>query len=166
MTAASRAAVSCWLLRLVRTVGIAAIVLQPFSLSAELQVLRAFSFGQIVVKDAAILSTLVVPASGSSYSTGRIFVIAPGQSGLFRLTGLEPFRTVQLSPQLPLYSYDPPNSDGFEIIAVDMPSQIESDALGEIQFPIGAELRTRHINGLGFKDGLYNLYLVIEITYL
>ena len=134
-------------------------------LQAALEEVTKFHFGDIAITSSAVTSTITVPLSGPSWSDGAIHIIKPGQAGLYRLTEFVPFRYINITPMMPQISDPIVTSDGFELISVDMPSQLSTDSNGTAMLPIGGVLRTRNVTGQGYYNSTYHIYLTISIDY-
>ncbi|MBU0912293.1 MAG: DUF4402 domain-containing protein [Gammaproteobacteria bacterium] len=136
-----------------------------FWTEAALEEVIKFHFGDIAVTSTAVVSTVTVPLSGPSWSDGAIHIIKPGQAGLYRLTEFVPFRYINITPMMPQVSDPITTSDGFELVSVDMPSQLSTDSNGTAMLPIGGVLRTRTTTGEGYFNTTYHIYLTITIEY-
>lgn len=132
---------------------------------AALETIQRLHFGELAVTSTAVVSTVTVPIAGPSWSDGAIHILKPGQSGLFRLTELTPHRFIRLTPLMPQLADPVMTSDGFELISVDMPATLSTDANGTATFPVGGVLRTRMISGEGYLNTEYRIFLNISIDY-
>ena len=132
---------------------------------AALETIQQLHFGELAVTSTSVVSRVTVPISGPSWSDGAIHILKPGQSGLFRVTGLTPFRFIRLTPLMPQLTDPVMTSDGFELTSVDMPSVLTTDANGTVTFPVGGVIRTRMITGEGYFNSDYHIYLTISIDY-
>lgn len=136
-----------------------------FQVQAALETIQRLHFGELAVTSTNVVSSVTVPIAGPSWSDGAIHILKPGQSGLFRVTGLTPYRFVRLTPLMPQLADPVMTSDGFELTSVDMPSVLNTDANGTITFPIGGVIRTQTITGEGYFNTEYHIYLTISIDY-
>lgn len=124
-------------------------------------------FGEIAVRSNASVSTLTVYRNGASQSTNHIFIIKPGSPGVFTLTGLAPYSTVNLSVDLPATSAMPYlDTAQFSLTAADIPSSVSVGASGNAQFKLGGTLSTSGNPANNYYSGAtYTIYLNINIDY-
>lgn len=132
---------------------------------AALETIQRLHFGELAITSTAVVSRVTVPISGVPWSDGAIHIIKPGRSGLFRLTELTPHRFIRLTPLTPQIADPVMTSDGFELISVDMPTTLTTDANGTATFPLGGVIRTRLLTGEGYLNTEYRIFLTISIDY-
>lgn len=134
---------------------------------AELTVDSPLDFGDIAIRGNNSVSSLIIGRNGSTVSTGDIYIIQPGSPGVYTLSNLPPYSTVQLTVDLPAYSAMPyPNTAQFVVTAVDIPSSLNLDPSGSGQFKLGATLNTSGNPAQNYYSGAdYLIYLNINIDY-
>lgn len=135
--------------------------------AADFIVDNPLKFGEIAIRSNAIVSTVSISRTGSQISTGHIFVIHPGEPGVFTLVDFPPFAVVNLSVDLPAFSnMSYPNTAQFEISAVDIPSSVNLGGTGSAQFKMGGTLRTSGNPANNYHSGAdYLLFLNLNIDY-
>lgn len=135
-------------------------------LSAELNVDTPLNFGEIAVRDNNTVSTVSISRNGNQTSTNQIFIIKPGTPGVYTLSGLPPFATINLSVQLPILSAATFPGARFSITAIDMPASVRTDATGSVQFRMGATLSTSGDPAENYQSVAdYLVFINIDLAY-
>ena len=135
--------------------------------TADLIIDSPLSFGEVVVRSNASTSTLTIYRNGSSQSTNHILIIHPGSPGVFTLSGIAPYTSVNLSVDLPASSsMNYPQTAQFTITAVDLPSTVSLGPTGSAQFKMGATLSTSGNPAYQYYSGAeYLIFLNLNLDY-
>lgn len=136
-------------------------------LAADLNVDTPLSFGEIVVRNNNSVSTVTVQRNGALQSTNHILIIKPGTPGVFTISGLPPYTTINLSVDLPASSsMNFPQTAQFTITAVDIPSAVNLGPSGSAQFKLGATLSTSGNPVNQYYSGAeYLIFLNLNLDY-
>ncbi len=134
---------------------------------AEFDTDSPLSFGEIAIRHNNSVSTTTITRNGMQTSTNQIYIIRPGTPGIYTLSGLPPYTTVNLSIDLPAYSaMSYPGTAQFQINAVDIPSSINMGNAGTAQFRLGATLSTSGNPAENYYSGAdYSVYLNLNLVY-
>ncbi|QBL09936.1 DUF4402 domain-containing protein [Rheinheimera sp. D18] len=125
------------------------------------------SFGEIAIRNNNSVSSTTITRNGKQTSTNQIYVIKPGTPGVYTLNGMAAYTLVNLSVNLPAWSAMPyPSTAQFEISAVDIPSVVNVNSSGAVQFRIGATLRTSGNPVFNYvSNATYVVYLNLNLDY-
>jgi hypothetical protein len=134
---------------------------------AEFDTDSPLSFGEIAIRHNNSVSTTTMSRNGMQTSTNQIYIIRPGTPGIYTLSGLPPYTTVNLSVDLPAYSAMAyPGTAQFQINAVDIPSSINMGNTGVAQFRLGATLSTSGNPAENYYSGAdYTVFLNLNLVY-
>jgi hypothetical protein len=125
-----------------------------------------FSFGKIAVTDNSSVSSVQLLRSGRATATGSIYILEIGQPGVYTLTELPPFAVVSVSTNLPVFSFSTiPGTQQFSVSALDIPSTLNADATGTVQFKVGGVLQTSGVGGAYIGPATYQVLLDIDIIF-
>ncbi len=134
---------------------------------ADLTVDSPLNFGEIAILSNNSVSTVTVQRNGAFQSTNQILIIKAGTPGVFTISGLPPYTTVNLSVDLPASSaMNFPQTAQFTITAVDIPSAVNLGTTGSAQFKMGATLSTSGNPANQYYSGAeYLIFLNLNLDY-
>lgn len=136
-------------------------------LAADFTIDNPLYFGEIAIRSNNVVSTTTVYRNGAQQSTNHIFIIKPGSPGVFTLSGMPPYRNINLSADFPATSaMTYPQTAQFSITAVDIPSSINTGPSGSVQFKMGGTLSTSGNPAQNYYSGAdYQIYLNLNLDY-
>ena len=143
------------------------LLLPSLTVLADFNIDSPLSFGEIAILHNNSVSTTSITRLGSQSSTNQIYIIRSGTPGVFTLSGLPTFTTLNLSVDLPAYSAMAyPGTAQFQITAVDIPSSVMTGSTGSALFRMGATLSTSGNPAENYYSGAdYVVYLNLTIVY-
>lgn len=135
-------------------------------LAAELHIDTPLSFGEIAIRNNNTVSTVSISRNGNQTSTSQIFIVKPGTPGVYTLSGMPPYTTINLSAQVPILSAATFPGARFSITAIDMPASVRTDATGSAQFRMGATLSTSGNPAEHYQSvASYLLFIDLDLAY-
>lgn len=149
-----------------KTLAIIGFALLAKTASADLSIDSPLSFGEISVRHNSGVSSTSVTRLGAQSSSHQIRVIRTGTPGIYTLSGLPPYTTINLAAPVPVLSEATYPGARFSIDAVDIPSSVRTDASGSVQFRVGATLSTSGDPAENYQSAAdYLIFVNIDMTY-
>lgn len=131
----------------------------------ELEVINELDFGLLALSDNSQVAALRLHDNGHSSSDSGFLVVASGESGEYRLKGLPPHTVLNLSftsTRLSIGGFGRPPF--FNVHDFMPPAQLLSDANGEAEFRLGAQLDSSG-DGVPYADTTYLGRTQLQLRY-
>jgi hypothetical protein len=134
---------------------------------ADFTIDNPLNFGEIAVNGNDVVSRTQLSRNGTQVSNNRIYILKAGSPGVFTLSAMPPYTTVNLSADLPATSAMAyPDTAQFSITAVDLPSAVNTGASGSVQFKMGGTLSTSGNPANNYYSGAeYLIFLNLNLDY-
>lgn len=149
-----------------KTVAIIILAVFTTKAAAELSIDSPLSFGEIAVRHNNGVSTTSITRLGAQSSTHQILIIRPGTPGVYTLSELPPYTTINLSAPVPVSSEATHPGARFSVSAIDIPASVRTDATGSVQFRMGATLSTSGNPAENYQSVAdYLVFINIDLAY-